>query len=55
MSTGLAHLSGSKIPFPVYRFSQIREPGPSLASVFVDEDEWAIRTAPSASSRPARG
>jgi prepilin-type N-terminal cleavage/methylation domain-containing protein len=43
MSTGLAHLSGSKIPFPVYRFSQIREPGPSLASVFVDEDEWAIQ------------
>lgn len=43
MSTGLAHFNSSKIPFPIYRQEQIREPGPSLASVFVDEDEWAIQ------------
>ena len=43
MSTGLAHLNSSKIPYPIYRQEQIREPGPSQASVFVDEDEWAIQ------------
>jgi len=43
MSTGLAHGNPSLIPHPVYRQEQIREPGPSLASVFVDEDEWAIQ------------
>jgi len=41
MSTGVAHLNPTKIPFPVYRQSQILEPGPAAASVFVDEDEWS--------------
>ena len=43
MSTGLAHANPSKIPRPIYRESHIVDPGPSLASVFVDEDEWSIQ------------
>ncbi len=43
MSTGLAHLSPSKIPRPIYRQSGIVDPAPSQASVFLDEDEWAIQ------------
>jgi prepilin-type N-terminal cleavage/methylation domain-containing protein/prepilin-type processing-associated H-X9-DG protein len=41
MSTGLAHLNPAKIPLPVYRQSQMLDPGPASASVFVDEDEWS--------------
>ncbi len=43
MSTGLAHRSTGKITNPIYRQSSIVDPAPSLASVFVDEDEWAIQ------------
>jgi prepilin-type N-terminal cleavage/methylation domain-containing protein len=43
MSTGLAHLNPGKIPRPIYRQSGIVDPAPSLASVFLDEDEWAIQ------------
>jgi prepilin-type N-terminal cleavage/methylation domain-containing protein/prepilin-type processing-associated H-X9-DG protein len=41
MSTGMAHFNPTRIPHPVYRQSQILEPGPAAASVFVDEDEWS--------------
>ena len=43
MSTGLAHSNPSKIPHPIYREAHIVNPGPSQASVFVDEDEWSIQ------------
>ena len=43
MSTGLAHLNPAKIPNPIYRASGIVDPGPSRASVFLDEDEWSIQ------------
>jgi prepilin-type N-terminal cleavage/methylation domain-containing protein/prepilin-type processing-associated H-X9-DG protein len=43
MSTGLAHLSPSKVPRPIYKQVNIQDPGPSQAGVFLDEDEWAIQ------------
>ena len=43
MSTGLAHLNPAKIPNPIYRLSGIVDPGPSRASVFLDEDVWSIQ------------
>jgi len=43
MSTGLAHHNPSKIPRPIYQQTHILDPAPSLASVFIDEDEWAIQ------------
>ncbi|HMO66387.1 MAG TPA: prepilin-type N-terminal cleavage/methylation domain-containing protein [Verrucomicrobiota bacterium] len=43
MSTGLAHLNPSKIPRPIYTAAGIVDPGPALASVFLDEDEWSIQ------------
>jgi prepilin-type processing-associated H-X9-DG protein len=43
MSTGVAHLNQSLIPKPIYKFEQIVNPGPSRASIFIDEDEWSIQ------------
>ena len=43
MGTGLAHDNPSKILNPIYRFSQIIDPPPVKASVFLDEDEWSIQ------------
>ena len=43
MSTGMAHLNPTQIPNPIYRYSQIINPSPVKASVFLDEDEWSIQ------------
>jgi prepilin-type N-terminal cleavage/methylation domain-containing protein len=43
MGTGLAHSNPGKIINPIYRYSQIIDPPPVRASLFLDEDEWSIQ------------
>lgn len=43
MSTGVAHYNPMKVKHPVYRISEILNPAPVSASVFLDEDEWSIQ------------
>lgn len=43
ISTGVGHLNPGKIPVPIYRYSQIIDPAPVKASVFMDEDPSSIQ------------
>lgn len=42
MSTGMAHRNAKFLRL-IYKTSEITDPSPSLAAVFMDEDEWSIQ------------